>query len=99
MLPDLEWTADSNYLLGRSRSDITYRGGIHLWNATSGRHVADFVGLPSSDAIRDGLGPLRLSDHGKKLVCCAPDGQLHLWDFEQALEEIRADEAAKPRQK
>ena len=90
---DVQWTRDSNYPLGRSGTrGLLYFGGIHLWNVTSGRHVADFIG-PSSFVGRARIGGTPgFADNGKKLVAGSVDGKLHLWDFEANLTVIKKTE-------
>lgn len=95
ILLDVQWTRDSNYVLGRSRTrGFRYFGGIHLWNVNSGRHVANFIG-PSSLVGAAGLQRTpRFANNGKKLIAGSTDGKLHTWDFETSLTVIKNAESA-----
>jgi WD40 repeat protein len=81
----LTWTQDSRYVIASNCG--FFRRWIHLWNAQTGRHVADFATqsrlgtLTSVEGIGVGCG-------GRKLFAASADGRVLRWDLSDAVKAI-----------
>ena len=82
----LMWSPDGQYVLAASKArGIFGARGISAWNVKTGRHRGQFTGTSNIT----GMGFIA---EGRQLVAGCSDGNIHFWDFAEAMKQIRAFE-------